>query len=397
MQELRGVQCTAGTSRLFTLIQAFLTTPHGAGRVSCPPRRMAHPPHPPSPAALRHLSASDAIGLVVCAAARPRPASACRWRRPDRSRVGARPAPARGRAWSSGSCCSTSAATARSSARQANVSSGTSPDLCALIPFGIWATSIGGTTDGPAGRIWIPTTATLAPQPRSPLQRHVVSVCWTCWVPVFSLVYRLGNFWSPRLHRGSSATRRSADGRSRSARRRRRSWVVLWQIGPLELARIAGVGNAARPGRRRRVIISQHTHVPMELSDGQRVLPHRRARPGAIHTLASPASILSRWRSTSTPTSCTTCTLRTRLSASEDPVSTGERGGVVALGHRRPLDSRRSAPLPEPRPDRVRPVTPMELDPDSLRGIPHYSLLPRGRGPGRVAWRAGVAPIRNSR
>ena len=40
-----------------------------------------------------------------------------------------------------------------------------------------------------------PTTATLVPRELSRAERLLVNVCWRYWVPLFSVLYRINNFW----------------------------------------------------------------------------------------------------------------------------------------------------------------------------------------------------------
>ncbi len=101
-------------------------------------------------------------------------------------------------------------------------------------------------------------------------------MCWKYWIPLFSVLYRLNNFWNIsrllRLFRTRALRRRltvntvvlasplpgsgRGAGSSRSASRIRGGALVLALIAEDLL------------------LISQHTHVPMGLSHGHDVIPH---------------------------------------------------------------------------------------------------------------------------
>jgi fatty acid desaturase len=146
----------------------------------------------------------------------------------------------------------------------------------ALIPFGMWAHVHRQHHRWTGWQDLDPTTATLAPRERARLTCRVVRVCWRSWIPLFSVAYRLGNFWSvARIARwygtGEISTRVVAglivSGALYAA--------LVWQVGWMELGRVAGVAVVLAFVVEDMLLISQHTHVPMELSGGSRVAPHR--------------------------------------------------------------------------------------------------------------------------
>ena len=146
----------------------------------------------------------------------------------------------------------------------------------AFIPFGMWAHVHRQHHRWTGWQDLDPTTATLAPRRRTRLTRHVVRICWRSWIPLFSLVYRLGNFWSVarvgRWYVEGEISGRVVGGLIVSGAL---YGAVVWQIGALELARVAGVAMVLAFVMEDVLLISQHTHVPMELSGGSRVMPHR--------------------------------------------------------------------------------------------------------------------------
>ncbi|MFO0868543.1 MAG: fatty acid desaturase [Pirellulales bacterium] len=126
-----------------------------------------------------------------------------------------------------------------------------------------------------------PTTAVLAPQerPRPRYQRWTVNICWALWIPLFSLLYRLSNYWHlPRLWRLLP-----------TAGERRRMVVgaviyllgyaalVVW-CGPLWLCRLLGCALFLTMVAQDLLILSQHTHIPQRCSHGEAVRPFSAAQ-----------------------------------------------------------------------------------------------------------------------
>ena len=120
-----------------------------------------------------------------------------------------------------------------------------------------------------------PTTATLVPRERRPLERVLVNLCWRCWVPIFAVVYRLNNFWNvPRLF---ALFDRVVD---RRAIVRDIAWLIaaygalmIW-LGPALLLRAAGGALLLSLVVEELLLLSQHTHVPQGVSGGADVRPY---------------------------------------------------------------------------------------------------------------------------
>jgi fatty acid desaturase len=237
---------------------------------------MAHPA-PPSPASLRHLTAHDTTGLIVCAGT-----TAATGIGLSLAATGSIPIWALGQILLAGALVEWFVLLHECGhgtlfrSRRSNVVAGHIAGFFALIPYGIWVHVHRQHHTWTGWQDLDPTTAALAPQPRSALERHLVSLCWKFWVPLFSIVYRLGNFWNPprlvRLYSSRQIGARVIGGLLAVAAVH---GVIAWQVGLLEIARMAGVGTLLAFVAEDVLIISQHTHVPMDLSDGRRVTPHR--------------------------------------------------------------------------------------------------------------------------
>ncbi|NJK31219.1 MAG: hypothetical protein HC927_01725 [Deltaproteobacteria bacterium] len=123
-----------------------------------------------------------------------------------------------------------------------------------------------------------PTTNILVPRALPPAYKAAMNFCWRAWIPVFALVYRLNNYWNlPRLYRlfPSPAQRR---------RHRRNVFVLLglylaigatallaW--GPMAVLSVIGLPLLLSNQLLDIVLLNQHTHVPMQVSEGREVEP----------------------------------------------------------------------------------------------------------------------------
>ncbi|MBM4002559.1 MAG: hypothetical protein FJ295_04615 [Planctomycetes bacterium] len=145
----------------------------------------------------------------------------------------------------------------------------------ALIPFATW-TAVHGIHHRWTG--WQDldvTTASLVPRPLSGFERFAINVSWRCSLPLFSILYRLGNYWNPRQLFGLFP---------RVPMRRRFVVNILillaafvatvYLIGVQRLAGAVGLGLLLSLMLQDPLILSQHTHIPMELAQGKLVSPH---------------------------------------------------------------------------------------------------------------------------
>jgi fatty acid desaturase len=141
-----------------------------------------------------------------------------------------------------------------------------------FIPFSIW-TPIHNQHHRWAG--WQdldPTTATLVPRELSRAERVLMNTCWKLWVPLFVFIYRVNNFWNPRRVKFSL------------------EWIVLAilyvlavaLVGPLALGKLVGLGVMASMVFLDSLILSQHTHIPMTLSEGHEVKPYPAPEQGVF-------------------------------------------------------------------------------------------------------------------
>lgn len=144
----------------------------------------------------------------------------------------------------------------------------------ALIPFPCWKLVHGRHHRWTGWQDLDMTTATLVPRPLSRLERIAVRICWRWWIPLFSVLYRLTNFWNPpRLWRHFP----------RREHRRQLTFGIAFlviayaglaiAVGPLLLLKTCGLGVLLCLVMQDPLILSQHTHVPLKLSGGEHVAP----------------------------------------------------------------------------------------------------------------------------
>jgi omega-6 fatty acid desaturase (delta-12 desaturase) len=119
-----------------------------------------------------------------------------------------------------------------------------------------------------------PTTAALVPRPLSRGERLLLNVCWRYWIPLFAAIYRINNFWHcPRL--------RSLFPKREYRRRIAISIITLLVtylavtllVGPRTLLRVTALASLLAFIMEEVVILSQHTHIPQNLSQGRQVRP----------------------------------------------------------------------------------------------------------------------------
>lgn len=123
-----------------------------------------------------------------------------------------------------------------------------------------------------------PTTQTLVSRDLSPFEKSLTNTCWRFSIPLFGIIYRINNFWNfPRLRRifpeKKTFHRISANAFILAAI----YIVVTWLLGPGVLLRLVGLAALLTLILQEWLILSQHTHIRMELSEGRDVRPFNAA------------------------------------------------------------------------------------------------------------------------
>ena len=122
-----------------------------------------------------------------------------------------------------------------------------------------------------------------------------MNACWRLWIPIFSVVYRLQNFWHLRR-----ILRMFPRGSDRYAIRRDTALAVaiyvilLILVGPSMLLRGVGLALLLSLIAEDLLLLSQHTHIPQHISQGEAVRPY----PAIEQAPFTRSLRLPRWTST---------------------------------------------------------------------------------------------------
>jgi fatty acid desaturase len=145
----------------------------------------------------------------------------------------------------------------------------------ALIPFESWKRVHGRHHKWTGWQDLDPTTTALVPRPLARAERWIVDAAWRWWIPLFSVTYRVSNYW--HLSRLASLFPR-ADQRRRLVTNALALLVayggLAWLVGPEPLARLVGPALLLSLVVEDPLLLSQHTHVPLELSGGGPAAPY---------------------------------------------------------------------------------------------------------------------------
>ena len=120
-----------------------------------------------------------------------------------------------------------------------------------------------------------PTTVALVPRPLGRGERVLVDVCWKTWIPLFSVLYRLGNFWAVtrlwRLFPRPTVRRRLV---TNVACQLAVYAAVASLVGLGTVVRLVGLGVLLSLVFEDPLLLSQHTHIPLNQSGGRPVAPY---------------------------------------------------------------------------------------------------------------------------
>ena len=160
--------------------------------------------------------------------------------------------------------------------RRLNDAVGRVAGFLALIPFRCWKPIHARHHKWTGWQDLDPTTAALAPRPLGRLERLAVNVCWRYWIPIFSVLYRAGNYWNlVRLFRLLDPKPAEARAMVIDAVALAATWMALvFTLGPAAFLRTAGPALLLTLVVEDVLLLSQHTHMPMRLGRGRDVEPY---------------------------------------------------------------------------------------------------------------------------
>lgn len=143
-----------------------------------------------------------------------------------------------------------------------------------LIPYHSWTRVHGRHHKWTGWQDLDPTTESLVPRPLGRVERVLMNACWRLWIPLFSVLYRVTNYWNiPRLLRMfPKASDRRAIVRD-TALLLALYGLIIVVFGPAAMLRACALALVLSLAMEDLLLLSQHTHVPQHVSHGAPVKP----------------------------------------------------------------------------------------------------------------------------
>ena len=144
-----------------------------------------------------------------------------------------------------------------------------------LIPYHSWTRVHGRHHKWTGWQDLDPTTESLVPRPLGRAERALVNTCWKLWIPLFSIIYRVSNYW--HLARLLRMFPKPSD--RRAIVRDALTLIALYSVitallGPATILRACGLALLLSLAIEDLLLLSQHTHVPQNVSHGAAVKPY---------------------------------------------------------------------------------------------------------------------------
>jgi omega-6 fatty acid desaturase (delta-12 desaturase) len=158
--------------------------------------------------------------------------------------------------------------------RRLNVAAGVAAGYFAMIPYRSWVRVHGRHHKWTGWQDLDPTAEGLVRDDLSWLQKTIVNVCWRFYIPLFSVLYRLENYWNVGRLAQMFPTREDRRAITVNAALQLAIYALLIAVvGPLLVIKVALAGVVISLMLEDLLLLSQHTHVPTQLSEGRRVPP----------------------------------------------------------------------------------------------------------------------------
>ena len=157
--------------------------------------------------------------------------------------------------------------------RAANLVAGLAAGFFALIPFSSWRRVHG------LHHVWTgwqdldPTTAALVPRKLGKVERLAADWAWRLWLPVFSVLYRVSNYWNVARLVGLFGSRPARIAICANAALLLAAYVAAAFVAGSEICAAIAPALVLTLVLQDPLILSQHTHIPQKLSDGRAVTP----------------------------------------------------------------------------------------------------------------------------
>lgn len=140
-----------------------------------------------------------------------------------------------------------------------------------------------------------PTTENLLPREIKTWEKLVFNNCWRFWIPIFGVAYRIQHFWNPlKFKHHASASQRRTIIRGIILQLTAYAlliafagwWVVLSTFGLAFFIHLT----ICDP-----IILSQHSHIPQEISEGKDVAPFDRSEQDVFTRSLEFPKLFSKW------------------------------------------------------------------------------------------------------
>lgn len=119
-----------------------------------------------------------------------------------------------------------------------------------------------------------PTTMALVPRVLAPIERAIINTCWRTGIPLFSLLYRVNNFWNLRRLLTLLPQRRVQVRLLQNALVMALAWLCLLVVAsPLVVVQACGLAMVLGFMMQEPIMLSQHTHIPLRLAGDADVVP----------------------------------------------------------------------------------------------------------------------------
>lgn len=118
------------------------------------------------------------------------------------------------------------------------------------------------------------TTASLVPRPLQKWEKGVINFCWKLWIPLFSLIYRINNYWNyPRVVRYIRLRERRMKVIRDILLLLFAYALLIYAIGVSTFMQVFVLAFLITLTMQEIILLSQHTHIPTNVSQGKSVKP----------------------------------------------------------------------------------------------------------------------------
>jgi fatty acid desaturase len=116
-----------------------------------------------------------------------------------------------------------------------------------------------------------PTTASLVPRPLSSVEKLLLRTSWKYWIPLFSVLYRVNNYWHlPRLRKLFNDNHKWKETALSATGLALFYGIVIAVVGFRASVHFVGLGCLLALVMEDPLILSQHTHIPQNNSRTRR-------------------------------------------------------------------------------------------------------------------------------